>query len=76
MGAQRRVSGTATIKSPPLVNPEKSIVENNLEITILGELGEGVFTNTRALYKPVGARGIYGGCVSTCANPGCQNLDH
>jgi len=71
MGAQRRVSGTATIKPPPPVDLEKSVVENNLEITVLGELGEGVFTNTRALHKPVGARGIYGGDVSARADPGC-----
>ncbi|CUS10656.1 unnamed protein product [Tuber aestivum] len=63
MGAQRRASDTPTIKPPPPANPEKSEIENNLEITVLGELGEGVFTNTRALYKPTGARGIYGGCV-------------
>ena len=71
MGAQRRVSGTATIKPPPPVDPEKSVVENNLEITVLAELGEGVFTNARALHKPVGARGIYGGSVSTCVDPWC-----
>ncbi|RPB06113.1 Thioesterase/thiol ester dehydrase-isomerase [Choiromyces venosus 120613-1] len=63
MGPQQRPSGTATIKPPPPVNPEKSKIENNLEITALEELGEGVFTNTRELYKPVGAKGIYGGCV-------------
>ncbi|CAZ79711.1 unnamed protein product [Tuber melanosporum] len=63
MGAQRRASDTATIKPPRPADPEKSKIENNLEITTLEEFGEGVFTNTRALYKPVGARGIYGGCV-------------
>ena len=71
MGAQRRVPETATIKPPPPVSPEKSEVENNLEITVLAELGEGVFTNTRALYKPARGRGIYGGCVSTCVDPKC-----
>ncbi|PWW79862.1 Thioesterase/thiol ester dehydrase-isomerase [Tuber magnatum] len=63
MGTQRRASNTATIKPPPPADPEKSKIENNLEITVLGELGEGFFTNTRVLHKPSGARGIYGGCV-------------
>lgn len=71
MDAQRRVPGTATIKPPPPVNLGKSKIENNLEITVLGELGEGVFTNTRALHKPVGQRGVFGGCVSTRVDSRC-----
>ncbi|KAL7272454.1 acyl-CoA thioesterase [Rhizina undulata] len=60
---QQNMSATATIKTPPPLDKELSNIENNLELTALGELGEGVFTNTRPLWHPPGARGIYGGSV-------------
>ncbi|KAH0551665.1 hypothetical protein GP486_007118 [Trichoglossum hirsutum] len=60
----------ATIVRPPPVDVEKSIVENALELTPLADIGPvsdhldgDVFTNTRPLWRPVGARGIYGGGV-------------
>lgn len=40
------------------------MLETNLELRVLEDLGDGVFTNVRPLYQPEGARGIYGGCVS------------
>lgn len=53
-----------TLKAIPPMNPELSLLENNLELSALEEMGDGVFTNTRPLWKPDDARGIYGGCVS------------
>lgn len=53
-----------TLKTIPPMNPELSLLENNLELSALEEMGDGVFTNSRPLWKPDDARGIYGGCVS------------
>lgn len=52
-----------TLKTIPPVNPELSLLENNLELSTLEEMGDGVFTNSRPLWKPADARGIYGGCI-------------
>lgn len=41
------------------------MLETCLELRVLEDLGDGVFTNVRPLYQPEGARGIYGGCVSS-----------
>ncbi|KAI9810082.1 MAG: hypothetical protein M1827_006693 [Pycnora praestabilis] len=53
----------ATLIKPPLVNPSKSLIENVLELTPLVDIGPDIFTNTRPLWHPPGARGIYGGAV-------------
>ncbi|KAH8152083.1 uncharacterized protein LAJ45_04077 [Morchella importuna] len=52
-----------TLKTIPPMNPELSLLENNLELSALEEMGDGVFTNSRPLWKPDDARGIYGGCI-------------
>ncbi|KAL1890634.1 acyl-CoA thioesterase [Sporothrix stenoceras] len=52
-----------TILRPPPPNPALSALENDLDITALGVLGEDIFTNTRPPWHPPGARGIYGGSV-------------
>lgn len=54
-----------TLRTPPPVNPELSMLETHLELGALEDFGDGVFTNVRPLYQPEGARGIYGGCVSS-----------
>ncbi|CAK7201613.1 acyl-CoA thioesterase [Sporothrix eucalyptigena] len=52
-----------TILRPPPPDPALSPLENDLDITALGVLGEDIFTNTRPPWHPPGARGIYGGSV-------------
>ncbi|ERS96624.1 palmitoyl-CoA hydrolase [Sporothrix schenckii 1099-18] len=52
-----------TILRPPPPNPALSALENDLDVTALGVLGEDIFTNTRPPWHPPGARGIYGGSV-------------
>ncbi|KAI9764794.1 MAG: hypothetical protein M1840_008063 [Geoglossum simile] len=53
----------STIVEPPPVDPERSTVENALELTPLADIGPDIYTNTRPLWHPIGARGIYGGAV-------------
>ncbi|KAI9056111.1 hypothetical protein LZ554_001039 [Drepanopeziza brunnea f. sp. 'monogermtubi'] len=52
-----------TLVPPPPLNPSKSAIENVLELTELAAIAPDVFSNTRALWHPPGARGIYGGAV-------------
>ncbi|KAF4780123.1 acyl-CoA thioesterase II [Colletotrichum paranaense] len=56
-------SGRSTIIRPPPDDPNKSPMENVLEVTELGVLGPDIFTNTRTPWHPPGARGIFGGAV-------------
>ena len=54
--------GHATlIKPPPPSN--KSKIEDVLELTQLSDIEPNLFTNTRPLWHPPGARGIYGGAA-------------
>ncbi|KAJ5263920.1 Acyl-CoA thioesterase [Penicillium angulare] len=48
--------------SPPQDN-SKAPIENVLDLTPVVDLGPDVFTNTRPLWHPPGARGIYGGAA-------------
>ncbi|KUJ23448.1 acyl-CoA thioesterase-like protein II [Mollisia scopiformis] len=50
------------VRQPPL-DPSKSAIENVLELTELSAIAPDIFTNTRPLWHPPGARGIYGGAV-------------
>ncbi|KAI1211955.1 Thioesterase/thiol ester dehydrase-isomerase [Annulohypoxylon truncatum] len=52
-----------TLVRPPPVDLSKAPIENALELTDLSIIGPGIFTNTRELWHPPGARGIYGGAV-------------
>lgn len=45
--------------APP--DPTKSLIENQLELTPLAKVSPDLFTNTRPLWHPPGARGIFGG---------------
>ncbi|KAM0333457.1 hypothetical protein ACHAQA_002119 [Verticillium albo-atrum] len=56
-------SSRTTLLKPPPYDPEKSHIENVLEVTELGVLGPEIFTNTRQPWHPPGARGIFGGAV-------------
>ncbi|KAL1302704.1 hypothetical protein AAFC00_003064 [Neodothiora populina] len=53
----------ATLIRPPPPDPSQSIIESVLELTHLNDIDPNLFTNTRPLWHPPGARGIYGGCV-------------
>ena len=54
---------SSTVKPPPPNDPELSPIENSIALSPLSELGPNIFTNTRAQWQPVGARGIFGGSV-------------
>ncbi|KAG6014822.1 hypothetical protein E4U43_006075, partial [Claviceps pusilla] len=53
----------STLLRPPPPDPSKAPIENALEVTEVGVLGQDIFTNTRKAWTPSGARGIYGGTV-------------
>ncbi|KAI9721778.1 MAG: hypothetical protein M1812_002113 [Candelaria pacifica] len=57
------MSERATLIRPPPVDPKRSSIENVLELTPLSDIGPDIFTNTRPLWHPPGARGIFGGAV-------------
>ncbi|KAI1124864.1 Thioesterase/thiol ester dehydrase-isomerase [Nemania abortiva] len=52
-----------TLVKPPPVDESKAPIENALELTELSIIGPDLFTNTRELWHPPGARGLYGGCI-------------
>ncbi|KAJ5722705.1 hypothetical protein N7488_000740 [Penicillium malachiteum] len=52
-----------TLFSPPPDDHSKAPIENVLDLTPVVDLGPDVFTNTRPLWHPPGARGIYGGAA-------------
>ncbi|KAI9831048.1 MAG: hypothetical protein M1819_005286 [Sarea resinae] len=53
----------ATLTDPPPIDTSKAPIENILDLTPLSDIGPDIFTNTRLLWHPPGARGIYGGAV-------------
>ncbi|CZT47698.1 related to acyl-CoA thiolesterase [Rhynchosporium secalis] len=57
------MSTRQTLITPPPLNPKKSAIENVLELTELAAIAPDIFSNTRPLWHPPGARGIYGGAV-------------
>lgn len=56
-------STSQTIKPPPPPLPSHALIESTLELTALTDLGPTTFTNTRPLWRPPNARGIFGGAV-------------
>ncbi|PYH57290.1 acyl-CoA thioesterase II [Aspergillus niger CBS 101883] len=54
---------SATLFKPPPLDSTKAPIENVLELTPVIDVGKDVFTNTRPLWHPPGARGIYGGAA-------------
>ncbi|KAK1144684.1 acyl-CoA thioesterase [Aspergillus melleus] len=52
-----------TLLEPPALDASKAPIENVLELTPVVDIGPDVFTNTRPLWHPPGARGIYGGAA-------------
>ncbi|KAI4091749.1 MAG: hypothetical protein LQ339_008071 [Xanthoria mediterranea] len=66
--------GPTLIRAPP-PDPAKSIIENVLELTPLSTIGPDIFTNTRELWHPPGARGVYGGAViAQCLSAAQQSI--
>ncbi|KAF2651714.1 Thioesterase/thiol ester dehydrase-isomerase [Lophiostoma macrostomum CBS 122681] len=53
----------ATLIRPPPVRSSQAAIENLLELTQLSDIDPNLFTNTRPLWHPPGARGIYGGAA-------------
>ncbi|BCS26231.1 uncharacterized protein APUU_50942S [Aspergillus puulaauensis] len=53
----------ATLFEPPQLDSSKAPIENVLDLTPVDDIGPDVFTNTRPLWHPPGARGIYGGAA-------------
>ena len=52
-----------TLIPPPPNDAAKAPIENVLELTSLKIIDKDLFTNTRPLWHPPGARGIYGGAA-------------
>ncbi|PWY90105.1 acyl-CoA thioesterase II [Aspergillus heteromorphus CBS 117.55] len=57
------MANSATLFAPPPLDSSKAPIENVLELTPVEDVGKDVFTNTRPLWHPPGARGIYGGAA-------------
>ncbi|KAH6872203.1 uncharacterized protein J4E87_008158 [Alternaria ethzedia] len=53
----------ATLIRPPPIDQSQSEIENVLELTQLSDIDPDLFTNTRPLWHPPGARGIFGGAA-------------
>ncbi|KAF2845976.1 Thioesterase/thiol ester dehydrase-isomerase [Plenodomus tracheiphilus IPT5] len=53
----------ATLIRPPPVDHSQSAIENVLELTELSDIDPNLFTNTRPMWHPPGARGIFGGAA-------------
>ncbi|GAB7354974.1 hypothetical protein MBLNU459_g5588t1 [Dothideomycetes sp. NU459] len=53
----------STLIKPPPPDPSHAPIESVLELTQLSIIDPNLFTNTRPLWHPPGARGIYGGAV-------------
>jgi acyl-CoA thioesterase 8 len=57
------IEDMATLIRPPPIDHSQSTIENVLELTQLSDIDPDLFTNTRPLWHPPGARGIYGGAA-------------
>lgn len=66
----------ATLIRPPPVDHSQSKIENVLELTQLSDIDPDLFTNTRPLWHPPGARGIYGGAaIAQCLSAAQRTVD-
>ncbi|KAF1986770.1 Thioesterase/thiol ester dehydrase-isomerase [Aulographum hederae CBS 113979] len=53
----------STLIKPPPLDSSRAAIENVLELTQLKDIDPDLFTNTRPLWHPPGARGIFGGAA-------------
>ncbi|CAN8100493.1 unnamed protein product [Discula destructiva] len=68
-------SDRPTLIRPPPNDPEKAPIENALEVLELGVIGPNIFTNTRPMWHPPGARGVYGGAmIAMCLAAGQKTV--
>lgn len=58
-----QLAAMATLIRPPPVDHSQSAIENVLELTQLSDIDPNLFTNTRPMWHPPGARGIFGGAA-------------
>ncbi|KKA31224.1 hypothetical protein TD95_000812 [Thielaviopsis punctulata] len=63
MASKDPESDRPTLLRPPPHDPNKSHIENTLELTELSQIEPDIFTNTRPPWHPAKARGIFGGGV-------------
>ncbi|KAK8194116.1 acyl-CoA thioesterase [Zalaria obscura] len=61
--SESQFADMSTLIQPPPADPSQSPIERVLELTQLSDIDPNLFTNTRPLWHPPGARGIYGGAV-------------
>ncbi|PLB37408.1 Thioesterase/thiol ester dehydrase-isomerase [Aspergillus candidus] len=57
------MANRVTLFEPPPLDASRAPIENVLDLTPVIDIGPDVFTNTRPLWHPPGARGIYGGAA-------------
>ena len=66
-----------TLIKPPPPSQNKSPIEDVLELTPLDDIEPNLFTNTRPLWHPPGARGIYGGAaIAQCLAAAQRTVPH
>lgn len=66
----------ATLIRPPPKDPSQSAIENVLELTQLADIDADLFTNTRPMWHPPGARGIFGGAaIAQCLSAAQKTVD-
>ncbi|KAL9107768.1 MAG: hypothetical protein Q9227_007390 [Pyrenula ochraceoflavens] len=64
-----------TLIRPPPPNSSHSLIESALELTPLTDIGPDLYTNTRPLWHPPGARGIFGGAaIAQCLSAAQSTL--
>ncbi|TID18045.1 2-isopropylmalate synthase [Venturia nashicola] len=69
----QRMSTKPTLVRPPSPDHGKAEIEHILELTQLNDIDPDLYTNTRPLYHPPGARGVYGGAIIAQCLSAAQN---
>ncbi|KAF2641782.1 Thioesterase/thiol ester dehydrase-isomerase [Massarina eburnea CBS 473.64] len=67
----------STLIRPPPVSPAHAPIENVLELTSLHDIDADLYTNSRPLWHPPGARGIFGGAaIAQCLSAAQKTVTH
>ncbi|KAL9620875.1 MAG: hypothetical protein Q9160_004657 [Pyrenula sp. 1 TL-2023] len=68
-------SSYATLIRPPPPPSSHSLIESALQLTPLPSISPNLYTNTRPLWHPPGARGIFGGAaIAQCLSAAQQTI--